>query len=45
MAKREHLKAITRGGYRSAMKGLRRRNNVPVAAQYGKGMKTLFSGI
>ncbi|KAE9052354.1 hypothetical protein PR001_g597 [Phytophthora rubi] len=45
LAKRKDLKAVTLGGYRSAMKDLYRRNNVPVPDEYGEGMKTLLSGI
>jgi len=45
LAKRKDLKAVTLGGYRSAMKDLYRRNNLLVPAEYGAGMKTLFSGI
>jgi len=35
------VKAVTLGGYRSAM----RRNNIPVPTEYGDSMKTLFSAI
>jgi hypothetical protein len=45
LAERKDLKAVTLGSYRSAMKGLYRRNDVPVPAEYGEAMKTLFSGI
>ncbi|KAG3102800.1 hypothetical protein PI124_g13738 [Phytophthora idaei] len=43
--KRETLKASTLGGYRSAMKDLYRRRNLPLPPEYGEVMMTLFSGL
>jgi hypothetical protein len=45
LANRSELKAVTLGGYRSAIKDLYRRYKIPVPVEYGEGMKTLFSGI
>ncbi|KAG6941620.1 hypothetical protein JG688_00018571 [Phytophthora aleatoria] len=43
--KRETLKVGTIGVYRSAMKDLYRRHNLPLPPEYGEGMMTLFSGL